>query len=376
MKGSRRYETHDIPDHAQGGFALSVVLLALLALTAMATAGYLRSNTDYRINQNHRASLKAFYVADAARSHYLGRGKLRTDTVTYTYGEGSADVWAAPLLEVDDSTSLYRLVSSGSHRPPEGGVANRVTSSILIHKAAGVSVKAAITSPPGLNKSGVSGTVDGNDGASATDCPVGATENLAGLEVPPGGFSQNGGGSVTSSGEGKGVTSPAGFAGNPGIDSTQVATQMLADLGINWTGLLDGSFAQADYTVSTDGYPNFSSDVATDEWPLILIDSGDYAVGPTQSGRGTLVFTGDATISGSFTWEGLILIGGELISNGNNRVEGSVITGLNILLGDSPGPSDLGHGTSLYQYHSCNVLNALKGVGWPVEEPGTWHEVF
>jgi hypothetical protein len=376
MKGRRQHETHDVPDCAQGGFALTVVLLALLALTAMATAGYLRSNTDYRINQNHRASLKAFYVADAARSHYLGRGKLRTDTVRYYYADGFSDVWTTPLIQVDDSTALYRLVSSGSHRPPEGGTANRTTGSVVLHKAAGVSVKAAITSPPGLNKSGVSGTVDGNDGASTTDCPVGATENLAGLEVPPGGFSQNGGGSVTSSGKGKGVTSPAGFTGNPGIDSTQVATQMLADLGINWPGLLDGSFAQADYTISADGYPNFSSDVATDEWPLILVDTGDYAVGPTHSGRGTLVFTGDATISGSFSWKGLILIGGELTSNGNNTVQGSVITGLNMLLGDSPGPSDLGHGTWQYQYHSCNVLSALKGVGWPVEEPGTWHEVF
>lgn len=47
---------------------------------AFAAAGYLRSNTDYRINQNRRASVKAFYVPDGGRSRFPGRGRVRTDT--------------------------------------------------------------------------------------------------------------------------------------------------------------------------------------------------------------------------------------------------------------------------------------------------------
>ena len=78
----------------EGGFALALVLLALVGMTTMAMAGYLRSNTDYKINQNHRAALRAFNVSDAARSHYMARGKLRSDTTTYNYSEGVADVWA------------------------------------------------------------------------------------------------------------------------------------------------------------------------------------------------------------------------------------------------------------------------------------------
>ncbi len=374
MRGCKGQEIPDMPDRAQGGFALTVVLLALLALSAMATAGYLRSNTDYRINQNHRASLKAFYVADAARSHYLGRGKLRSDTITYTYGDGTADVWADSLIAVNDSTTLYRLVSSGTHNSPEGGVANRMTSSVVIHKVASISVNAAVTAIGGLVKNGNSGSLDGNDAAPSGSCPVAQTEALAGLEVPPAGFSQNGGG-VAANGKGGGSGSD-GFYGNPGIDSTQVAAQMLADLGIDWSGLLDGSFAQADYTTSIDGYPNFSTDVATDEWPLILIDSPTYTVGPGESGRGTLIFTGSAEFNGSFSWEGLILVGNDFVSNGNNDIDGAVIAGLNLLLGVSPQPTELGNGTWTIDYHSCNVLSALKGIGWPVEEPGTWHEVF
>jgi hypothetical protein len=259
MRGSN---IRDIPDRAQGGFALAIVLLALLGLSALATAGYLSSNTDYRINQNHRASLKAFYVSDAARSHYMGRGKLRSDTITYSYADGAADVWTEQLISVDDSSTLYRLVSDGRHNSPEGGRANRQTSSVVLHKVASISVNAAVTAIGGLVKNGTSGSVDGNDAAPNNSCPVAQTEALAGLQVPPAGFSHNGGG------KGKGGT-PSGFYGNPGIDSTTAAMQLVNDLGIDWQGILDGNFAQADYTLSHDGYPNFSSDVATEDWPLI-----------------------------------------------------------------------------------------------------------
>lgn len=355
----------------EGGFALALVLLALVGMTTMAMAGYLRSNTDYKINQNHRAALRAFNVSDAARSHYMARGKLRSDTTTYNYAQGVADVWAEPLLAVDDSSTLYRLVSSSRHNSPEGGISTRMISSIVIHKAAGISVTAAITAPAGLLKNGTSGDVDGHDHATMGGCPVAVTEDVAGLEVPPGGFSQSGGGN--GNGGGGGVP---GFDGAPAIDSTKTALQMMTDLGIDWPGLLDGSFAQADYVVSTDGYPNFSTDIASDEWPMIIYDTAGPALGPEQSGRGTLVIPGDVTLNGSFAWDGLILIGGAFTSNGNQTIEGAVIAGLNVLLNQSPGTSEIGNGNWTAHYHSCNVLNALKGVGWPVEEPHTWVEIF
>ncbi len=355
----------------EAGFALAAVLLALLALTAIATAGYLRSNTDYRINQNHRASVKAFYVADAARSQYMARGRVRSDTVTYNYTDGDARVWVDTLLAVDDSSTLFRLSTIGSHNSPEGGLAARQVHSILIHKVASFSVNAAITSPPGLQKNGVAGDVDGGDAATPGSCSVAGTEDVAGIALPQGTFTMAGGGKG-----GGGGPWPPGVSGNPAIDSTQTAMQLLLDTGIDWPGILSGSFAQPDYLVSQDGYPNFAADVASDEWPLIVADYGYYAAGPGHSGRGTLAVQGDLDINGNFDWDGLILVGGSLTSNGVEQVEGAVITGLNLLLGGSPGQTDLGNGTWLYAYHSCNVLNALGAIGWPVEEPGTWFEAM
>jgi hypothetical protein len=271
------------------------VLLSLIALTAIATAGYLRSNTDYRINQNHRASVKAFYVADAARSQCMGRGRVRTDTVTYNYVDGTGQVWLDTLLAVDDSSTLYRLSTVGSHSSPEGGLAARRLNSIVLHKVAGFSVNAAITSPPGLQKNGVAGDVDGHDAAPSGSCSVAGSEDVAGIALPQGTFTMAGGGKG-----GGGGPWPPGVTGNPAIDSTQTAMQLLLDTGIDWQGILDGSFAQADYVVSQDGYPSFAVDVASDEWPLIVADYGYYAAGPGHSGRGTLAVQGDLDINGNF----------------------------------------------------------------------------
>ncbi|MDX1393867.1 MAG: hypothetical protein R3195_05730 [Gemmatimonadota bacterium] len=361
--------THGISAHDTRGFALAGVVLALIGLTGLALAGYLRSNTDYRINANHRAALHAFNVADAGRSNFMARGKIRLDTVAYTYTDGDADVWLTPLLIVDDSSNLFRLSTVGQHSSPEGLASRRTLNSIVLHKAAGFSVNAAFTAANGLLKNGTSGDVDGHDFAAAGACSVAATEDVAGLAVPPAGFFQSGG---------KGGTgTPTGFAGNPPIDDTQSAIDILNATGIDWQGLLDGSYAQADYIVSQDGYPNFSGGaVPSDEWPLILADYSAYTVGSNESGRGTLVVQGNLTIGGNFRWDGLLLVGGTITSNGIERVDGAAITGLNILVGGSPGVTDLGNGNWNYHYDSCNVLNALKAIGWPVEEPGTWTEVF
>ena len=53
------------------------------------------------------------------------------------------------------------------------------------------------------------------------------------------------------------------------------------------------------------------------------------------TGKGLLIITGNATISGSTTWQGVILVGGTITSNGNNTVPGAIVTGLNVQLGTS-----------------------------------------
>jgi hypothetical protein len=83
-------------------------------------------------------------------------------------------------------------------------------------------------------------------------------------------------------------------------------------------------------------------------------------------------------LNGSEQWDGVLLVGGALTSSGNNTVSGAVITGLNLLLGEAVGVSDLGSGTKTFIYNSCKIASAalrFKGFlplrntsvdNWPV----------
>lgn len=349
---------------------LLATLLVLLGLTAVAAAGFLLSRADYEVNQSHRASTQAFYVADAGLERYLGSGRIWPDTMTYGHPEGEARVWATKIVEVDTIADLYRIRSRGRHLPPEGGVAERTLTTVAILRTAPFNLNSAFTAPPGLDKEGVSGTLSGYDAADYADCGLGGAQDKAGVQVPPGGLT------VSGDGKGGGGGDPPGFEGDPAVDESQTAVQMLLATGIDWDAMTSGGYAEADYVYSEDGYPSFSSDVASDEWPMVVIDQDEFEVRPVHSGRGTLVVYGDLAIDGSFHWDGIILVGGQITSNGGNRVEGAVVGGLNMLLGETVDEVQLGNGTWEYRYHSCNVINALKGIGAPVEEPGTWAEAI
>lgn len=186
-----------------------------------------------------------------------------------------------------------------------------------------------------------------------------------GAAVPPGSFNMNGNGN----------DDPPGFYGDPPVDQSKTSQELLAETKIPWQAVLNGTGMPHDFAAS-QGYPNFSFEVGADEWPVIYLDSDSYQVGPTHSGRGMLVAEGDLVMNGAFTWKGLILAGGAVTSNGQQTIEGAVVAGLDMLLGENVEASNLGNGNWRFQYHSCNVLKALKGAGAPAEEPGTWFDVL
>jgi hypothetical protein len=61
-------------------------------------------------------------------------------------------------------------------------------------------------------------------------------------------------------------------------------------------------------------------------------------------------------------WRGIILVGGVLTSNGNNTVQGAVMSGLNMLLGQTVAESNVGNGTKTYEYNSCYVASSLAAL--------------
>lgn len=369
----------------EAGFALVVALLALVGLTALATAGFVTSTSDYRVTQNHRASVQAFYAAEAGLSEYLGHGRPYASRSLEVSG-GTAAIQAERLLELEDGNFVYQVASVGRFEPPEGGAGVRTVSAVAIFNASPFQAKAAITAAGGLEKQGVAGTVSGYDAASAGECDLAGSVDLPGLAVPPDGFSQSGGGPPGQGGggppgQGGGETgqgcpdAPPGVHGEPPVECAQEGPDLLEETGIDWEAVLDGAAFPFDYVYSVDGFPSFQL-LPEGDWPVIRIDQASFAMNPPRSGRGTLVVDGDLVLDGSVTWEGIILVGGSITSDGNQIIRGTMVTGLNLLLGQAPQPTSLGNGTWDYRYHSCAVVNAMRGFGTLSTQPGTWAETL
>ena len=357
----------------EGGYALPVVLMGLIGLATLSTAGYVVARSDLQVTRNFESSVDAFYYADAGMSSYLAAGSSWTTGVTYAGDDGAATITSQPLLLLKDGSSLHHVTSTGSHAPDGDQRARRDVSAVIIHQLGKAKINSALTAVAGLHKNGVAGTVNGLDVSSQVDCPLGGMNNVAGLQVPNGEFEMNGADEELG---GIGGVYP-GFYGDPPVDESQDAEDLLEDTEIDWAGWLEGSVVAHDYVVSEDGWPDFS-ELDEDEWPVIYVDDEDFEVTASMSGRGTIIAAGNVTMNGAVQWDGLIFVGDKFTSNGNQTVEGSVVTGLNLLLEDvdEVEASDLGNGSWTYQYHSCNVLWALRGMGAGVMEPGSWYETL
>lgn len=343
-----------------GGFALAAVLLILVALTLLASGGFLLTHGEYRTSQYHAAGLYAFQTADAAMQDHLGTNRRGTNTVAYSYGSGTATVSGGQLLDLEDGNTLHHVVSRATHLPPGGGQSHRNLGVVAMMHDNSFRANAAFTAGSGLHKNGGAGTLDGFDAASPSDCSAGPQPSVAGVATYPGGYQQNGGSPVPN--------------GAPPIDQSQSGVAQLQDLHLDWAGIVSGNVVAPDFTIPGDAWPDFGS-MDPDWWPVIYIDQASYSLSPPKSGRGTIIARYDVVLNGSFSWDGILLVGGTLTSNGNQTIEGTAVTGLNLLLGQSVSASSLGNGNKTFEFHSCWVRYAAQQfVGGLVEIPGTWTE--
>lgn len=345
------------PPAGQRGFALLTVLLTLIGVTALAAAGFLLTDSDYRAGQNDRASIDAFHTANAGLYQFLGTQSDTGAAQTYSVAAGQVAVGVEQLLTLGDGRSLHRVLAQATYEPPEGGTAHRTVSTLVLLSDGSVPARAAIAAVSGIEKNGGSGTISGDDSSGGGDCEGSPALPVAGVLVPPGGYEQTGGSPVPE--------------GDP--DILELAEDELIDyLSLGWQDIVDGTggVLYPDYLLPPDAWPSLGGD----QWPVVLVD-GSMAVDPSHSGQGTLVVKQDLTMNGSFRWEGMILVGGVMTSNGKNQIEGVVIAGLNELLGDDVDASHIAHGNKTFQYNSCSFRRAARhAFGGFYEVPGTWRE--
>jgi len=352
------------PAAGQEGAALVIVLIALVGLTAMAAAGMIVTGTDLTMTENGDAATRAFLAAEHGLDTYLGSRSDGSSAATYTTVDGTVTVTPTKLLDVEEGRVLYRLTSVATFPQPRGGDVSRTVETVAIYSDGSIEVPASFTAASGFLKNGTSGTISGQDWASAGNpkCPNSPKPSVAGVKVPPGQYTQVGGSTPVPDGD-------------PPVDDAQTASEMLAEIGIDWEAVVDGGMLNADYTIPPDTWPNFAS-LPADEWPVIYVD-GNLSVSPSESGRGMLIVEGNLALNGTFQWEGAILVGGYITSNGYQTVEGATLSGLNEALGVNVPSTDIGNGNKVFKYHSCNLKQASQAAfGGLSPVPGTWAEVL
>ena len=335
---------------ARKGIALVMALVLVVILSVAAAGALAMVGGERRVVEDQEAASSAHAMARSAYDQFLVNPTgflpaftpttfVGPDSARFTFSDGYAWVSVQRVrASVAGSLPLFLVRSRAVRtidRPVHTPVAERVFAQYAQWQDFDMPALAAWTSLSGLAKNGGSGTISGAD-----NC--GGASPVAGVAVPniPG-YVQVGGSSVP--------------AGSPPILNMGTQAQANAMVGIDWVTILGGMALSADVVIP-GSWPSFAS---SSYWPVIYVDQASSFSLPS-SGRGMLIVKNDMTISGSLQWDGIILVGGKFTSNGNNTVKGTLVTGLNVLLGQIVLPSDVGNGTKVFKFDSCNVESATN----------------
>ena len=357
------------------GFALPMAIFVIAILTVTVAASFIATGSERRIVDSQEAQSRAYNVAQAGLERYLAdRSTLLGFNGEPTAAELSDATTPRDLtIPVGTNTATVRIYkvrassgtpgqptyipalyavrsigADGSGRYTGTGAARRTVGQLVNYVQGNLGVLAGWTSLSGLRKSGSSGTLSGTD-----NC--GKSAAVAGIAVPDGGFSGN----------------DAAISGNPAIKYLGTQTQTNAQVKINWDAIKTKNAIPADFVNS---WPTATQYANPSFWPVIHW-TGDVTVALpkiTDDQRGMLIVDGDLTIGGDTKWNGIILVGGNITSNGNNTVYGAVVTGLDEKLGEDVIANDVGNGTKIYQYDSCNVEKATASMGTLRPMVNTW----
>jgi len=337
---------------ARKGAALPLTLFIIVTLTVLSAGALTMIGSERKVNDDNKAQLDAYILARRGLEQFVGsRASLgftsvppaAVESTTVTLPGGFAEVVMRQVRPPVDSTvpGLY-LIRARGFKTSGGSVSGNVTAERTVaqyarFQYASMDVASAWTAMGGLQKNGTSGTLSGVDAC-------GAKSAVAGVAVPHSpGYAQSGGGSPVPN-------------GSPNIVDMGTAAQTASTVQVDWSGIVGGNAIQADVEYPGGSWPSSSDFADSQFWPVIRVN-GDFSV--PSDGKGTLIVTGNLTISGSTKWRGIILVGGALTSNGNNTVDGAVISGLNTKLGMTVPVSDVGNGTKTYRYNSCDVASAV-----------------
>lgn len=358
------------------GFALPLMLLVVLVLTVSISAGFTLSSAENSAASDHDAQLQAFTVAQEGLERYLATVTTMPttfpDTRTITTADGRADVTMRRMKNGATRDSMvFAITSVGkatarrlqqSAQTPHG---ERTITQFVSWASGTLDLPAAFTSlAPDNRDNGTPGVkFDGRNACAGYP-------DVAGLALPDGSYSPNGGnsGATNIAGDPMGVPVELGTSGPSGTAKDGI--------DVDWAGILSGDIA-ADIVVtrSQDLKALRASDFVN--WPVMKVN-GDitnaYNLTLIQGGRGILIVTGNALFS-NFFWDGIVLVGGAAEMSGTSaNVNGGVIAGLNVLLGQTVGNATVANGLVHVTYDSCKIDAALQNLGGWRRLQNTWSD--
>lgn len=355
----------------EDGFALVVALIALVALTALATGGVWIARSNFQATQTFHTGQRAFYTADAALQDFLGTsGHYPPSSATYDFGDGErATVTATRTMH---EPNVYHVQATGVVEVSGDTLATRTVGTLAaVDLGPFPEPNWSMFSPGGVEKEGGSGTISGYDHfdpASTSLCPDDSTEAPRnGIVVSDsGGYTQSGGSLVPE--------------GEPNDTLARDRQQMLDDLNLDWQSVVDHESIEPDVVVDPDNpdaaWPDYDT-IGSDEWPVIYAKEANntLVLDSAYSGQGLLIGRGSIRVDGDFSWRGLVAAGNDLTAgNGVQTIEGATMSGLNLLLGESVNDYDYLNGSKDFRYNSCFVSRARGAASHLAPVPGTWYQ--
>jgi len=333
--------------------ALPAVLLLIVLLSALLTAGLLRSSTEVQIAVASTAIAQASTVARNGLETYMGTVTVDAcerpirppdgDSVRINVPGGYADVVARVVKRPLDTLAnwLYLTRSTGYVIWPTLGstpVANRTVMQFAEWQSGTLALPAPFTAANGLTRiAGGTGQFHGADEHPTSGCP---TAPLASLRVAAGVPDLTDydltGGAATGGGTGAGIVTAA---------------------AIDWAGTITPGRITPDFTSP-------QPDNGTYPIQMVLGNATLGAAGASTTGRGLLIVSGTLTVLGSLVqWYGVVLVGNEIRFDADDqRFDGFVASGLNTQLGMTPPTGSFGGDYTDIDYNSYYVYRAMRRI--------------
>jgi hypothetical protein len=350
------------PLQGEKGFVLVAVLLVLVLMTALSIAMLQGAMTSTRSSAADMWDAKTFYAADGMTD--IGLANLdefenllpgQVDTIWNDHSLGRLLLGRTFVQRVDDDSTpgvrRFTIYGEGYTVNDAAGYVSRTALDVTVTGEPPWDVWSGLAAMNGTRKNGNSGKISGLDACGAGDVPG----LLAGDTVWNNTDPVDG--------------SEAWLEGNPPVKYMH-QDSLMAMLGFDeWK---DVRHDEGDYVVnSIDQWP-YGAD--WDTYPVIQVKGGVY-LNSGESGKGVLIAPANLDIGGGFEWDGIILVGNELRINGDVTVSGSVLTALNMLVGEPVYKSDLGNGTKTFQFNMCSVRRALVRLNSTVVIH-SWREIW